>query len=149
MSSPIYLGPKNVDTNHQRKQTNTRGGSRGGAPGARPPLKLEKIWFFCVKSWFFTRNTPKIFAPPSVRRNFFKGAPPPNLKSWIRPWIPPCRRSRNTHNRSFQIESCRIDIRRMSLFPRTVRDWNLLPPDIVELDTPEALKARIVSLYWV
>jgi hypothetical protein len=38
-----------------------------GAPGARPPpLKLEKIRFFCVKSWFFTRNTPKMFAPPSV-----------------------------------------------------------------------------------
>jgi hypothetical protein len=63
--------------------------------------------------------------------------------------IPPCRCSRNIHNRAFQIESCRIDIRKMSLFPRTVRDWNLLPPDIVELDTPEAFKARIVSLYWV
>ena len=60
--------------------------------------------------------------------------------------IPPCRRSRNTHNRAFQIESCRIDTRKMSFFPRTVSDWNLLPPDIVELDTPEAFKARIVSL---
>ena len=39
-----------------------------------------------------------------------------------------------------------IDTRKMSFFPRTVRDWNLLPPDIVELDTPEAFKARIVSL---
>jgi hypothetical protein len=29
--------------------------------GARaPPLKLEKIWFFGVKSWFFTRNSPKM-----------------------------------------------------------------------------------------
>jgi hypothetical protein len=37
-----------------------------------PPLKLEKIWFFGVKSWFFTRNTPKIFAPPSARRNFLE-----------------------------------------------------------------------------
>jgi hypothetical protein len=38
----------------------------GGAPGERPALKLEKIWFFSVKSWFFTRNTPTIFlsAPP-------------------------------------------------------------------------------------
>jgi hypothetical protein len=26
----------------------------------------------------------------------------------------------------------------MSFFPRTVRDWNLLTPDIVEMDTPEA-----------
>jgi hypothetical protein len=37
-----------------------RGGSRGG-----------------VKSWFFKRNTPKIFAPPSARRNFFNSALPP------------------------------------------------------------------------
>jgi hypothetical protein len=60
--------------------------------------------------------------------------------------IPPCRRSRNTHNLAFQIESCRRDTIQMSSFPRTVRDWNLLPPDIVELDTPEAFNARIVSL---
>jgi hypothetical protein len=38
---------------------------------------LEKIWFFGVKSWFFTRNTPTTFAPPSARRNFFNCAPPP------------------------------------------------------------------------
>jgi hypothetical protein len=87
---------------------------RGGAPGARPPKfgknmifwrkivifhtkypnnfraslrKWKKIVFFGVKSWFFTRNTSKIFAPPSARRNFFKCAPP-NLKSWIRPCFP-------------------------------------------------------------
>jgi hypothetical protein len=67
----------------------SRGGSRGWGRTRRapPPLKLEKIWFFGVKPWFFTRNTPKFFAPPSARRNFFKCAPPsPNLKSWIRPW---------------------------------------------------------------
>ena len=65
---------------------------------------------FGVKSWFSTRNTSKIFTPPSAieknmifwhkmvifhtkypqntpsaRRYFFKCAPP-NLKSWIRPW---------------------------------------------------------------
>ena len=54
-------------------------------PHSAPPLKLEKIWFFGVKLWFFTRNTPKIFALPSALRKFFKCAPPPNLKSWIRP----------------------------------------------------------------
>ena len=45
-----------------------RGRSRGGRTRrvAPPPLKLEKIWFFGVKSWFFTRNTPQIFAPPSA-----------------------------------------------------------------------------------
>ena len=48
------------------------------------PPQLEKIWFFGVKSLFFTRNTPKIFTPPSARCNFFK-CTPPNLKSWIHP----------------------------------------------------------------
>jgi hypothetical protein len=48
------------------------------------PPQLEKIWFFDVKSWCFTRNIPNIFAPPFTRRNCFKCAPP-YLKSWIRP----------------------------------------------------------------
>ena len=43
---------------------------------AHTPLKLEKIRFFGIKSWFFTRNTPTNFTPPSVRRNFFKCVPP-------------------------------------------------------------------------
>jgi hypothetical protein len=60
--------------------------------------------------------------------------------------IPTGRKTRKSHNRSFQIPSSRIDTRKMSFFPRTVRDWNLLAPDIVELDTPEAFKAMIVSL---
>jgi hypothetical protein len=49
-------------------------------------LELEKIGFFGRKIVFFTRNTKKMFAPPSAQRNFFKCAPP-NLKSWIRPWF--------------------------------------------------------------
>ena len=72
-----------------------RGGSRGGriqrgadpeGGAPPPPLKLVKIWFVGVISWFFTRNTPEIFAPPFARRNFLSAPPPPNLKSWIRPW---------------------------------------------------------------
>ena len=34
--------------------------------GGGPPLKLEKKIFFGVKLWFFTRNTPKMFTPPSL-----------------------------------------------------------------------------------
>jgi hypothetical protein len=49
-----------------------RSGSGGGGDA---PLKLEKIWLFDVKSWFFTRNTPTIFAPPFALRNFFKCNP--------------------------------------------------------------------------
>ena len=63
-------------------------GGGGGRTRRAPPPKLVKICFFGVKSWFFTWNTPNIFAPPSARRNVFKCAPPPpNLKSWIRPWV--------------------------------------------------------------
>ena len=29
-------------------------------PVRAPTLKLEKIWFFCVKAWFFTRNIPPL-----------------------------------------------------------------------------------------
>ena len=52
------------------------GADPGGVHPACAPLKLEKIWFFCVKSWFFTRNTPKIFASRSTWRNYFKCTPP-------------------------------------------------------------------------
>ena len=39
----------------------------GGGRTRRAPLKIGKnMIFFGVKSWFFTRNTPKIFAPPSA-----------------------------------------------------------------------------------
>jgi hypothetical protein len=58
-----------VDPPHEIHLKYTRGGSRGEHTRRAPPLKLEKIWFF-------TWNTPKIFAPPSARRNFFKCTPP-------------------------------------------------------------------------
>jgi hypothetical protein len=43
---------------------------------------FTKIWFVGVKSWFFRRNPPTIFPPPSARRHFFKCAPA-NLKPCI------------------------------------------------------------------
>jgi hypothetical protein len=41
--------------------------------------------FFCVKSWFFTRNTPKFSSLPPLGAIFLSA--PPNLKSWICPCI--------------------------------------------------------------
>ena len=55
---------------------------------------------------------------------------------------PPCRRSRNSHNRSYQLQSCRIDTNKMSVFSIVI-DWNLLQP---ELDTAEAFKTRSLSI---
>jgi hypothetical protein len=74
------------------------GGLQGriqGAPGAPAPLKLEKIWFFCVKSWFFTRNTSKMFALPSaIGKNMiflrkiviFHTKYPKNVRASLRNW---------------------------------------------------------------
>jgi hypothetical protein len=50
-------------------------------------LRWERIWFFGVKSCFFTRNTPKFSRLPPLGAIFLSAPPPPNLKSWIRPWI--------------------------------------------------------------
>ena len=106
-----WLLPPNV-FRMQHDNYCTQGRIRGGGGGGRPPKfgknmifwrkivifhtkypknfraslrNWKKYDFFVVKSWFFTRNTPTFFAPPSARRDFFKCAPP-NLKSWIRPW---------------------------------------------------------------
>ena len=76
---------KTLHRKQRPSNTNQKLIIRGGSKGGRT-LKLEKIWFFGIKSWFFTRNTTTIFAPPSARPNFFKCALPPNLNSWIRPW---------------------------------------------------------------
>jgi hypothetical protein len=119
-----------------------RGGSRGGRTRRAPPLKLEKIWFFGVKSWFFTRNTPQIFAPPSaIGKNmifwrkivifhtkypqnfsaslrsaqfFLSAPPPPNLKSWNRPWLYPLGQSL-AYRMSKSIPT--------DLLPRITGDW--------------------------
>jgi hypothetical protein len=48
----------------------------------RLPPQLEKIWFFGVKSWFFTRNTQIFSRLPPLGAIFFK-YDPPNLKSFL------------------------------------------------------------------
>ena len=53
----------------------------------RVPPKIGENMIFGIKSWFFTQNTPKIFAPPSARCNIFKYAPSASLKSWSCPWF--------------------------------------------------------------
>lgn len=61
---------------------------------------------------------------------------------------PPKKRTRHSHNRAYQVPSCRIDRRKMSFFPRTLKDWNALPPDIVEAETLDAFKAQVSSLTY-
>ena len=60
--------------------------------------------------------------------------------------VPPLRSTRNMHQLSFQISSSRSDYRKFSYFPRTIRDWNSLPPDIVSAKTRDALKVQVSGL---
>ena len=54
----------------------------------------------------------------------------------------PKRKTRNI----FQTNGCKSDRRKMSFFPRTVLDWNALPPEIQELDSLCAFKARVSTM---
>ena len=58
------------------------------------------------------------------------------------------RPTRHSHSRAFQTITCGTEKRRMSFFPRTVRDWNALPPDIPDLETLEAFKASVSRLTY-
>ena len=60
--------------------------------------------------------------------------------------IPPKRTTRHSHSRAFETITCRTEKRKMSFFPRAVRDWNALPPDIPELETLEAFNASVSVL---
>ena len=61
---------------------------------------------------------------------------------------PQKRPTRHSHSQTFQTITCGTEKRKMSFFPRTVRDWNALPPDIPNLDTLEAFKASVLVLIY-
>ena len=48
--------------------------------------------------------------------------------------IPAKERTRRTHKYQLELITSKRDYRKYSFFPRTVRDWNALPPDSVPAD---------------
>jgi hypothetical protein len=50
------------------------------------------------------------------------------------------------YDKSFQIQSAASDYRKYSFFPRTIRDWNALPPVVVTAPSVEAFKASLTKL---
>ena len=59
--------------------------------------------------------------------------------------IPPRRLTRHMHPKSFQTFSACTDYRKWSFFPRTVRDWNSLPPDIATARSLESFKTQLAN----
>ena len=58
---------------------------------------------------------------------------------------PPQRRTRHSRARAYQTLSCRTNHRKNSFLPRTVRDWNALPPDTTEAESLAAFKAQVTK----
>ena len=59
--------------------------------------------------------------------------------------IPSNRRSRHIHDKSYQIPATKQDYRKYSFFPRTIREWNSLPPGIVSCKSVEAFKSSLAT----
>jgi hypothetical protein len=58
---------------------------RGGGGGAPAPPKIGKNMIFWGKIVIFNTKYPNNFRASLSSAQFFLSAPPPNLKSWIRP----------------------------------------------------------------
>ena len=56
---------------------------------------------------------------------------------------PPRRVSRHADNATFQMPSCRTDLRKCSFYPQTIRDWNKLPEASRLADSLEVFKTSI------
>ena len=59
----------------------------GGGRTRRVPPKIGKDMIFLRKMVIFHTKYPNNFRASLRSAQFFKVRPPPNLKSWIRPWL--------------------------------------------------------------
>ena len=59
--------------------------------------------------------------------------------------LSPLRQTRNMHKLAYQIPSCKTQIRQLSFFPRTIRDWNSLPLTVVLSDSVESFRTAVRS----
>ena len=59
--------------------------------------------------------------------------------------IPTKRRSRHLNNNAFTIPYSATTYRQLSFFPRTIKEWNSLPPDITSAGSVECFKAQLAK----
>ncbi|XP_076455765.1 uncharacterized protein LOC143290299 [Babylonia areolata] len=55
----------------------------------------------------------------------------------------PARSTRQSHRETYLLHSCNTNYRKYSFFPRTVRDWNSPPPEVISSTSVECFKSRI------
>ena len=56
--------------------------------------------------------------------------------------------SRKNTTCSYDNPSCRTQYRQMSLFPRTIPDWNRQPQEFVKAESLDCFKSRLKSFLW-
>jgi len=60
--------------------------------------------------------------------------------------IQPICKTRHMHSLPFQNPWSKIDTGKMSFFPRTIRDWNSLPDQVVTAGTLAAFKVAVSTI---
>ena len=83
----IILLVSSIFSPNRHSRGGSRGGGGGGAHPARAPSKIGKNLIFWRKIVIFHTKYPHNFRASLCWRNFLSAAPPPNLKTWIRPCI--------------------------------------------------------------
>ena len=63
----------------------------------------------------------------------------PGIKSKLVP-LPP--RQRRGHSKQFSLITCRTQYRSSAFLPKTVKDWNSLPANVVEANTVDTFVSR-------
>lgn len=58
----------------------------------------------------------------------------------------PQRRTRHMHDHALQTIRCGTELRKMSFYPRTIRDWNSLPTQVFQCKTLVAFRAQVSTL---
>ncbi|KAI8518055.1 hypothetical protein Bbelb_040720 [Branchiostoma belcheri] len=54
--------------------------------------------------------------------------------------------TRQTHSATYRVPTCRTQYRHQSFFPRTIRDWNSLPAEVVLSPTLDTFRSKILTL---
>ena len=58
----------------------------------------------------------------------------------------PLRRTRGANESTFQIPRCNNEYRKESFFPKTIKDWNHVPPDILSAETLDSFKRQVSKI---
>ena len=66
----------------------------------------------------------------------------PTLKAKLVP-LPSRQRQRCTHDKQLTLLTNRTQYRGSSFLPKTIRDWNSLPMEVVEADIHDAFESRV------